>query len=176
MPGIAAVAPMALPHTPSTTSPAWPPPRGCAVVLHGEKLMLGDDFLEEHPGGSDIIWSLEGRDCTKEFEEIGHSTSARLLARRFAVSTSTADGERDVIRAERRVKTGRGEQQPFAASTSSSSWAARFVGARLSWAPPMAGDQGQSLTWLEDSLPLTLGLISVASAIAAWRLRGAAWQ
>lgn len=34
-------------------------------------------FLEEHPGGEDILLDSSGRDATREFEDVGHSAEAR---------------------------------------------------------------------------------------------------
>lgn len=33
-------------------------------------------FLEEHPGGADILKSLAGRDASQQFKDIGHSVTA----------------------------------------------------------------------------------------------------
>lgn len=35
-------------------------------------------FLEEHPGGEDILIDSSGRDATREFEDVGHSGEARF--------------------------------------------------------------------------------------------------
>lgn len=41
-------------------------------------------FLQEHPGGDDILLDSSGRDATREFEDVGHSTDARSeLAKLF---------------------------------------------------------------------------------------------
>lgn len=34
-------------------------------------------FLLEHPGGDDILLESSGRDATREFEDVGHSSDAR---------------------------------------------------------------------------------------------------
>lgn len=34
-------------------------------------------FLLEHPGGDDILLDSSGRDATREFEDVGHSSDAR---------------------------------------------------------------------------------------------------
>jgi len=34
-------------------------------------------FLEEHPGGEDVLIDSSGRDATREFEDVGHSGEAR---------------------------------------------------------------------------------------------------
>lgn len=34
------------------------------------------DFLEEHPGGADLISAYAGTDCTKDFNDAAHSAEA----------------------------------------------------------------------------------------------------
>ncbi|CAI9107436.1 OLC1v1006786C2 [Oldenlandia corymbosa var. corymbosa] len=34
-------------------------------------------FLEDHPGGDEVLLSATGKDATDDFEDVGHSTSAR---------------------------------------------------------------------------------------------------
>jgi len=36
-------------------------------------------FLEEHPGGDEVILSEAGKDATEAFEDVGHSEEARVL-------------------------------------------------------------------------------------------------
>lgn len=54
----------------------------CWICLHG---LIFDitPFLNEHPGGPDVIVSVSGRDCTREFEDVGHTDSARRLAQKY---------------------------------------------------------------------------------------------
>lgn len=34
-------------------------------------------YLEDHPGGTDVLIEVAGKDATSGFEEIGHSEEAR---------------------------------------------------------------------------------------------------
>jgi cytochrome b involved in lipid metabolism len=36
-------------------------------------------FLEDHPGGNDILIEHAGKDATEDFEDIGHSLDARTM-------------------------------------------------------------------------------------------------
>ncbi len=47
----------------------------CWVVING-KVYDVTKYLDEHPGGSEIIMNLAGGDATREFNDIGHSKSA----------------------------------------------------------------------------------------------------
>jgi len=48
----------------------------CYLALNGKVYDI-TEFLDEHPGGYDIILNATGRDATEDFEEIGHSNAAR---------------------------------------------------------------------------------------------------
>ena len=59
--------------------------KDCWVGLHNLVLNLGEDFLNEHPGGPDVVSCLAGKDCSKDFEDIAHSDSAREWASKFII-------------------------------------------------------------------------------------------
>lgn len=44
-------------------------------------------FLDEHPGGEDIMLDSSGRDATREFEDVGHSGEARAQLASLLVGT-----------------------------------------------------------------------------------------
>ncbi len=48
----------------------------CWMVIEG-KVYDVTKFLDEHPGGEDILIDSAGRDSTREFEDVGHSNEAR---------------------------------------------------------------------------------------------------
>lgn len=60
--------------------------KSCWLVVHG-KVYDVTDFLEEHPGGYDIILTSTGKDATQDFEEIGHSNSAKKLLEKYLIGT-----------------------------------------------------------------------------------------
>ncbi|XP_062204674.1 uncharacterized protein LOC133906716 [Phragmites australis] len=50
--------------------------KDCWVVIHG-KVYDVTKFLEDHPGGEDVLLHASASgDATEAFEEVGHSTSA----------------------------------------------------------------------------------------------------
>ncbi|KAM7487514.1 hypothetical protein LguiB_024998 [Lonicera macranthoides] len=56
----------------------------CWVVIDG-KVYDVSSYLEEHPGGDDVILAATGKDATDEFEDAGHSKSARELMESFFI-------------------------------------------------------------------------------------------
>mmetsp|Transcript_42195 Transcript_42195/g.109870 ORF Transcript_42195/g.109870 Transcript_42195/m.109870 type:complete len:128 (-) Transcript_42195:111-494(-) len=48
----------------------------CWIVMH-DLVFDVKSFLNEHPGGGDIILTYAGKDCTQDFEDIAHSDAAR---------------------------------------------------------------------------------------------------
>ncbi|KAK4530732.1 hypothetical protein CCYA_CCYA05G1589 [Cyanidiococcus yangmingshanensis] len=48
----------------------------CWLIIQG-KVYAVEKFLNEHPGGEDVLLETAGRDATREFEDVGHSKSAR---------------------------------------------------------------------------------------------------
>uniref|UniRef100_A0A3B3RPL7 Cytochrome b5 n=1 Tax=Paramormyrops kingsleyae TaxID=1676925 RepID=A0A3B3RPL7_9TELE len=42
-------------------------------------------FLEEHPGGEEVLREQAGGDATESFEDVGHSSDAREMATSFVI-------------------------------------------------------------------------------------------
>lgn len=42
-------------------------------------------FLDEHPGGHEVLINVAGKDASEEFEDVGHSMDARELMKGYVV-------------------------------------------------------------------------------------------
>ncbi|CAH8259670.1 unnamed protein product [Arabidopsis lyrata] len=66
----------------------------CWLLIEG-KVYDVTEFLKDHPGGDDVLLSATGKDATHEFEEVGHSSSAKVMLSEFYVgdidSTKASD-------------------------------------------------------------------------------------
>lgn len=54
------------------------------IILH-HKVYDVTSFLEEHPGGEEVLREQAGGDATETFEDIGHSTDARNMSKSFII-------------------------------------------------------------------------------------------
>uniref|UniRef100_G3UJR3 Cytochrome b5 n=1 Tax=Loxodonta africana TaxID=9785 RepID=G3UJR3_LOXAF len=54
------------------------------IILH-HKVYDVTKFLNEHPGGEEVLREQAGGDATENFEDVGHSTDAREMSKTFIV-------------------------------------------------------------------------------------------
>jgi len=48
------------------------------VVVH-DKVYNASTFVDEHPGGEEVLLDVGGQDATEAFEDVGHSDEAREI-------------------------------------------------------------------------------------------------
>ncbi|KAJ3671718.1 hypothetical protein LUZ60_007797 [Juncus effusus] len=58
--------------------------KDCWLVIGG-KVYDVTKFLEDHPGGDDVLISSTAKDATDDFEDVGHSTTARSMMDEYYV-------------------------------------------------------------------------------------------
>ncbi|NXV16700.1 CYB5B protein, partial [Uria aalge] len=54
------------------------------LVIHGRVYDV-TRFLEEHPGGEEVLLEQAGKDATESFEDVGHSTDARDMLQQYYI-------------------------------------------------------------------------------------------
>ncbi|XP_020574904.1 cytochrome b5-like [Phalaenopsis equestris] len=69
----------------------------CWLVISGKVYNVAK-FLEDHPGGDEVLLAVTGKDATEDFEDVGHSTTARATMHEYYV------GEIDVSTIPTKVK------------------------------------------------------------------------
>ncbi|KAK6937646.1 Cytochrome b5-like heme/steroid binding domain [Dillenia turbinata] len=58
--------------------------KDCWLIIDG-KVYDVTKFLDDHPGGDEVLISSTGKDATDDFEDVGHSTSARAMLDEYHV-------------------------------------------------------------------------------------------
>ncbi|KAH7312404.1 cytochrome b5-like heme/steroid binding domain-containing protein [Stachybotrys elegans] len=54
------------------------------MVIHG-KVYDATPFVDEHPGGEEVLLDVGGQDATEAFEDVGHSDEARETLEKLLV-------------------------------------------------------------------------------------------
>ena len=54
------------------------------LIIHGRVYDV-TRFLEDHPGGPEILHNVAGQECTTNFEEVFHSAKARNMMAKYLV-------------------------------------------------------------------------------------------
>ncbi|XP_075490711.1 cytochrome b5, seed isoform-like [Primulina tabacum] len=58
--------------------------KDCWIIIKGKAYNV-TEFLEEHPGGDEVLLSATGKDATDDFEDVGHSVTANEMMEGFYV-------------------------------------------------------------------------------------------
>ncbi|TAQ90288.1 hypothetical protein B7494_g1374 [Chlorociboria aeruginascens] len=56
------------------------------LVIH-DKVYDTSSFVDEHPGGEEVLLDVGGQDATEAFEDVGHSDEAREILQGLLVGT-----------------------------------------------------------------------------------------
>ncbi|KAI5468139.1 cytochrome b5-like heme/steroid binding domain-containing protein [Mariannaea sp. PMI_226] len=54
------------------------------VVIHDEVYDC-TSFIDEHPGGEEVLLDIAGKDATEAFEDVGHSDEAREILQDLSI-------------------------------------------------------------------------------------------
>nr|XP_055168134.1 cytochrome b5-like [Nyctereutes procyonoides] len=87
------------------------------LILHHKVYDL-TKFLEEHPGGEEVLREQAGGDATENFEDVGHSTDARELSKTFIIGELHPDD---------RAKINKPSETLITTVDSNSSWWTNWV-------------------------------------------------
>ncbi|XP_058133876.1 cytochrome b5 [Dasypus novemcinctus] len=66
------------------------------IILHYKVYDL-TKFLEEHPGGEEVLREQAGGDATENFEDVGHSTDARELSKTYIIGELHPDDRSKIV-------------------------------------------------------------------------------
>lgn len=66
--------------------------KSCWLAIH-DKVYDVTKFLEEHPGGEEVLLEQAGAYATESFEDVGHSQDARELMEQYEVGDLAEDAK-----------------------------------------------------------------------------------
>ncbi|XP_050305222.1 cytochrome b5 isoform X2 [Anthonomus grandis grandis] len=69
----------------NTKSSVW-------IIIHNDIYDV-TSFLNEHPGGEEVLIEQAGQEATEAFEDVGHSSDARAMMEQYKIGT-LVDSER----------------------------------------------------------------------------------
>ncbi|KAG0489292.1 hypothetical protein HPP92_008103 [Vanilla planifolia] len=56
----------------------------CWLVING-KVYDVTRFMEDHPGGDEVLLAVTGKDASNDFEDVGHSSTAKAMMEEYYV-------------------------------------------------------------------------------------------
>ncbi|XP_072306411.1 cytochrome b5 [Eucyclogobius newberryi] len=74
------------------------------IIIHN-KVYDVTKFLEEHPGGEEVLREQAGGDATESFEDVGHSTDAQEMAKDMIIGELHPDDREKISRPEETLAT-----------------------------------------------------------------------
>ncbi|XP_077420584.1 cytochrome b5 type B [Vanacampus margaritifer] len=75
------------------------------LIIH-DKVYDVTTFLEEHPGGEEVLLEQAGADATESFEDVGHSTDAREMLQQFYIGELHIDDRNNEKPKDENVSSG----------------------------------------------------------------------
>eukprot|EP00002_Diphylleia_rotans_P007459 TRINITY_DN169_c0_g4_i1.p1 TRINITY_DN169_c0_g4~~TRINITY_DN169_c0_g4_i1.p1 ORF type:complete len:133 (-),score=32.87 TRINITY_DN169_c0_g4_i1:230-628(-) len=84
------------------------------------KVLDVTSFLDEHPGGDEIIVEHGGKDGSQEFDDIGHSREAYDMLNKYVIGTVEGAESAPEIKAKAPAKAATRERSPDKPQSSSS--------------------------------------------------------
>uniref|UniRef100_A0A8C7XVU8 Cytochrome b5 n=1 Tax=Oryzias sinensis TaxID=183150 RepID=A0A8C7XVU8_9TELE len=67
------------------------------IIIH-HKVYDVTKFLDEHPGGEEVLREQAGGDATESFEDVGHSTDAREMASSMVIGELHPDDRHKIAK------------------------------------------------------------------------------
>ncbi|XP_014279272.1 cytochrome b5 isoform X2 [Halyomorpha halys] len=94
------------------------------IVIHNSVYNV-TEFLNEHPGGEEVLLEQAGRDATEAFEDVGHSSDARDMMKKFKIGEIA---EEDRVQTEKKSPwVSSNDDAPSTSGNGLMSWLAPLV-------------------------------------------------
>ncbi|KAL1200273.1 Cytochrome B5 isoform C [Cardamine amara subsp. amara] len=56
----------------------------CWILIHGKVYDISS-FMDEHPGGDNVLLAVTGKDASIDFEDVNHSEDAKELMKKYCI-------------------------------------------------------------------------------------------
>lgn len=56
-----------------------------AVFIINNEVYNVTSFLDDHPGGHEVLLNVAGKDASEDFEDVGHSTDAKEMMKKYII-------------------------------------------------------------------------------------------
>lgn len=89
----------------------------CWMIINNKVYDI-TQFLDEHPGGEDILLESSGRDATREFEDVGHSDEARAQLDELVIGDFREPTEEELEKAKAAAEQNMEAVKPESSGTS----------------------------------------------------------
>ncbi|KAK7175827.1 hypothetical protein R3I93_000172 [Phoxinus phoxinus] len=76
------------------------------LIIH-DKVYDITSFMEEHPGGEEVLLEQAGSDATESFEDVGHSTDAREMLQQYYIGELHMDDRKKESKKEVYITTSK---------------------------------------------------------------------
>jgi len=126
---------------------------GNAWIIYKGKVYDVTHFLEQHPGGSEVLLDVAGRDATQDFEDVGHSDEARTMMKDYYIGDLEGSSAKE-------------SAKPYASSTATNTSSSNNSTSPSSTAPSSTGASSppqSSSSILTYILPLGILALAVAT-------------
>lgn len=54
------------------------------IIIH-DKVYNVTEFLNEHPGGEEVLFDQSGKDASEDWDDVGHSSDAQELMKKYLI-------------------------------------------------------------------------------------------
>ncbi|CAN7991855.1 unnamed protein product [Ixodes hexagonus] len=61
-------------------------------------------FMEEHPGGEEVLLEQAGKHATEAFEDVGHSTDARELMKQYKIGDLCEEDQQKIEQVKKKTQ------------------------------------------------------------------------
>mmetsp|Transcript_15884 Transcript_15884/g.28284 ORF Transcript_15884/g.28284 Transcript_15884/m.28284 type:complete len:132 (-) Transcript_15884:1600-1995(-) len=83
----------------------------CWLIIRG-KVYDVSTYLDDHPGGVEIVTDLSGEDATDDYDDVGHSEDADEILEKYLVGTLEGQEDKAPVKDEESAKKKLVSQPP----------------------------------------------------------------